>query len=289
MYSHSHRHVLEIVIFFWIHNTTSLSKHYILASTIPLDDMSMTSRYLWWRHQMETFSSLLAICAGNSPVPGEFPAQRPVTRIFDVSFVLRLNKWLSKQWWGWWFETLSCPLWRHCNGNAFRITLCGHFWIPLGKCLWGEAWCIPFRYCDRAVEQTPWRARDVTVMLSIVYRSRKCACFVTWFCYQMIAKPGNKTGPPSWPDPYHLCEIQRTERGWGWGWRVGVSRVTLCTADQLYTQPDNVNTHDRAHLPGYDLKIAAWFGFACGGFFKGTICNRHARAKFTTTHLVWVH
>ena len=38
----------------------------------------------WWRHQMETFSTLLSICAGNSPVPGEFPAQRPVTRIFDV-------------------------------------------------------------------------------------------------------------------------------------------------------------------------------------------------------------
>ena len=29
---------------------------------------------------METFSALLAICAGNSPVPGEFPAQRPATR-----------------------------------------------------------------------------------------------------------------------------------------------------------------------------------------------------------------
>ena len=33
---------------------------------------------------METFSALLAICAGNSPVPGEFPAQRPVTRSFGV-------------------------------------------------------------------------------------------------------------------------------------------------------------------------------------------------------------
>ena len=36
----------------------------------------------WWRHQMETFSALLAICAGNSPVTGEFPAQRPVTQSF---------------------------------------------------------------------------------------------------------------------------------------------------------------------------------------------------------------
>ena len=69
----------------------------------------------WWRHQMETFSALLAIFAGNSPVPGEFPAQRPVARSFDVFFDLRLNKRLSKQSWGWWFETLWRPLWRHYN------------------------------------------------------------------------------------------------------------------------------------------------------------------------------
>ena len=42
----------------------------------------------WWRHQMETFSALLAIFAGNSPVPGEFHTQRPVTRSFDVYFDL---------------------------------------------------------------------------------------------------------------------------------------------------------------------------------------------------------
>ena len=46
---------------------------------------------------METFSVLLAICVENSPVPGEFPAQRPVTRSFDVCFDLRLKKRLSKQ------------------------------------------------------------------------------------------------------------------------------------------------------------------------------------------------
>ena len=39
---------------------------------------------------MKTFSALLAMCAENSPVPGEFPAQRPVTRTFDVFFDLRL-------------------------------------------------------------------------------------------------------------------------------------------------------------------------------------------------------
>ena len=45
---------------------------------------------------METFSALLALCVGNSPVTGEFPAQRPVTPNFDVSFELRLNKRLSR-------------------------------------------------------------------------------------------------------------------------------------------------------------------------------------------------
>ena len=69
----------------------------------------------WWRHPMETFSALLAICAGNSRVPGEFPAQRPVTRSFDVFFDLRLNQRLSKQSWCCWFETLPRPWWRHCN------------------------------------------------------------------------------------------------------------------------------------------------------------------------------
>ena len=41
----------------------------------------------WWRHQMETFSALLALCVGNSPVTGEFPSQMPVTRSFDVLFI----------------------------------------------------------------------------------------------------------------------------------------------------------------------------------------------------------
>ena len=64
---------------------------------------------------METFSVLLTICAGNSPVSGEFSAQKPVTRGFGVFFDLCLTKRLNKKSWGWWFETPSTPLWRHCN------------------------------------------------------------------------------------------------------------------------------------------------------------------------------
>ena len=65
------------------------------------------------------------LCAGNSPVSGEFPAQRPVTRSFDVFFDLCLNKPLGKQSWGWWFETPSHRLWRHCNGPS----LFAHRWF----------------------------------------------------------------------------------------------------------------------------------------------------------------
>ena len=47
--------------------------------------------------------------------PGEFRTQRPVTRSFDIFFDLRVNKPLSKQPWGWWFETPSWSLWRQSN------------------------------------------------------------------------------------------------------------------------------------------------------------------------------
>ena len=52
----------------------------------------------WWRHQMETFSVWLAICAGNSPVPVEFPSQRPVTRSFPIFFIGdRVNRWVNNR------------------------------------------------------------------------------------------------------------------------------------------------------------------------------------------------
>ena len=54
--------------------------------------------------------SVSGICAGNSLVTGEFPAQRPVTQGFDAFFDLRLYKRVSKQWLGWWSETPSSPL-----------------------------------------------------------------------------------------------------------------------------------------------------------------------------------
>ena len=45
----------------------------------------------WWRHQLETFSALLALCAGNSLVTAGFPSQRAAVRSFDIFFDQRLN------------------------------------------------------------------------------------------------------------------------------------------------------------------------------------------------------
>ena len=85
-------------------------------------------RFPWWRYQMETFSASLALCVGNSPVTGDFPSQRPVTRSFHVFFDLCLNKRLSKQSGHRWFETPSRSLWRHSNGDGLVVT--GTSFVP---------------------------------------------------------------------------------------------------------------------------------------------------------------
>ena len=77
----------------------------------------------WWRHKMEALSALLALCVGNSPVTGEFPSQRPVTRTFGLSFDLRLTKGLGKQSRRRWFEMPSRSLWRHYNDSIDISTL----------------------------------------------------------------------------------------------------------------------------------------------------------------------
>ena len=64
---------------------------------------------------METFSALLTLCVGNSPVPGEFPHKGQWGGALMFLWINALNKRLSKQSWGWWFDKPSRSLWRHCN------------------------------------------------------------------------------------------------------------------------------------------------------------------------------
>ena len=76
-----------------------------------------------WKHFPRYWPFVTGELPAHRPVTGELPAQGPVTRSFDFFFDLRLNKCFSKQSWGWWFETLSRPLWRHCNILCFVVVL----------------------------------------------------------------------------------------------------------------------------------------------------------------------
>ena len=96
-------------------NTCARTFHWIGGLT-----SSMLSERSWWRHQMETFSVLQALCTGKSPVTGMLPSQRPVKWSFDVFFDLRLNKRLSKQSRRQWFETSSRSSWRHCDVHVYH-------------------------------------------------------------------------------------------------------------------------------------------------------------------------
>ena len=126
-------HLKKVIVYLlWI-LIMQFKRLFLFFSVPRVSDHDVTTRaayyiyyHTWWRHQMETFSALLTICAGNSPITGEFHSQRPVTRSFGVFFDLRLNKRLSKQSWGWWFETPSRPLWRHCNDRSIPSLACGH-------------------------------------------------------------------------------------------------------------------------------------------------------------------
>ena len=133
-------------------------EHTNLTMSSQIHPMPRPYRRAWWRHLMETISALLAICVGNGT--GEFPTQRPVTRSFDAFFDLRLNKLLSKQSWGWWFETLSHPLWRHRNGYLGKKILRDieqamylEFGIIILKCI--VPWVILFSCRRRNRRKSP--------------------------------------------------------------------------------------------------------------------------------------
>ena len=93
----------------------------------------ISPHHTWWRHQIETCSTVLALCAGNSPVTGEFPSQRPVTRTFDVFFDTCLNKPRSKQIGGWWFDTPSRSSRRHFNEIHWVYKYAGCYEIDKAK------------------------------------------------------------------------------------------------------------------------------------------------------------
>ena len=83
-----------------VNSLTYIYIYIYMYASLDLNDLRLSwtnQASMWWRHQMEAFSASLAFCA----------SQRPVTRSFDVFFDVGLNKQLSKQSWGCWFETPS--------------------------------------------------------------------------------------------------------------------------------------------------------------------------------------
>ena len=82
-----------------------------------------------WKHFPRNWPFVRGIHRG----PGDFPTQRPVTRSFYVFLDLRLNKRLSKQSWGWWFETLSRSLWRHRNERRQKLRRMKYIPIPIAQ------------------------------------------------------------------------------------------------------------------------------------------------------------
>ena len=52
----------------------------------------------WWRHQMETFSALLALCAGNSPVPVNSPHKGQWRGALMFSLICAwINDWVNNR------------------------------------------------------------------------------------------------------------------------------------------------------------------------------------------------
>ena len=150
----------------------------------------------WGRYQIETFIKWkhsprhMAHCEGNmmtssngnifrvtGPLcgefagPGEFPAQRPVTRSFDVFFDLRLNKRLSEQPWGWWFETPSWSLWHHRNESISQWGQWPGALMFSLICAWRNGWAS---YRDpgdlRRHRDYCYATVMLTLLLMIIYR-----------------------------------------------------------------------------------------------------------------------
>ena len=98
------------------HNMTVNIQIDIEATTCPVEVFSDHDDVIKWKQFPRYWPFVRGI--QRSPVTGEFPSQKPVTRSLDVFFGLCLNKRLGKQSWGWWFETPSRWSWRHYNDTV---------------------------------------------------------------------------------------------------------------------------------------------------------------------------
>ena len=78
----------------------------------------------WWRHHMETFSALLALCAGNSPVTREFPHKGQWCGALMFSFICA---WTN----GWENNRDACDLRRNRAHYDVTVTFLEIYWSAM--------------------------------------------------------------------------------------------------------------------------------------------------------------
>ena len=128
-----------------------------------------------WKH-FPRYWPFVQLALWNSPVTGEFPPQRPQTRSFDVSLICVLNKLLSEQSWGWWFETPS-HLWRHCNVR-------GHLAPMTHTLLINTGFIVNFSYhasfCTRTNVECQYISFNVQGVFWLFIVSSSFVCVLMW-------------------------------------------------------------------------------------------------------------
>ena len=92
-YSYTFTFFISIEIFWCLNEDKSRFRQLCLVEQVIRHWLNT-----WWRHQKETFSALLTICAGNSPTIDEFTSQRPVTRALMFSLICAsINVWVNNR------------------------------------------------------------------------------------------------------------------------------------------------------------------------------------------------
>ena len=138
----------------------------------------------WWCHQMETYSALLTICEGNSPVTGKFHAQRPVTRSFDISLICaRINGWVNNR--------EADDLRRHRAHYDVIVMYLGHAAsvdMMMTKFTYTYIYVCNFLSIYICIYRRDTRSRSAKYLVSwTLYHSRLCTCFYAawrvWYYY----------------------------------------------------------------------------------------------------------
>ena len=150
-----------------LHDTVKYNDIMVWATQESHDDVTK------WKH----FPRYWPFVRGIHQSPVNSP-HKPVTRSFDVFFDLCLNKRLSKQSRGWWFETSSSSLWRHCNAETAYCTCFMGYVVQEERCIQAPF----FNYSDVIMSTVASQVTSDSIVYSTVC-SKLC---VTGLCYRWI-------------------------------------------------------------------------------------------------------